>query len=172
LPKTSKIVLLGIEVLTFSDPIKSNVMMTNFLKTYKIFWSQQNMYKNWWLPHLSQCNHLISYKIPTEQNTLFTMTHNCANKIIKLHLKFYMMNQRETSQTPVLVSFRQKNKIVCILRTKLSLVSHNNVGLKRNYRKKVFYFALNFLPWEFLLKKKWISKKPRPPSISLLKLIG
>ena len=23
--------------------------------------------------------------------------------------------------------------------------------LKLNYRKKVFYFALNFLPWEFLL---------------------
>ena len=26
--------------------------------------------------------------------------------------------------------------------------------LKLNYRKKVFYFALNFLPWEFLLIKK------------------
>ena len=26
--------------------------------------------------------------------------------------------------------------------------------LKLNYRKKVFYFALNILPWEFLLIKK------------------
>ena len=26
--------------------------------------------------------------------------------------------------------------------------------IKLNYRKKVFYFALNFLPWEFLLIKK------------------
>ena len=26
--------------------------------------------------------------------------------------------------------------------------------LKLNYNKKVFYFALNFLPWEFLLIKK------------------
>ena len=26
--------------------------------------------------------------------------------------------------------------------------------LKLNYRKKVFYFALNFLPWEILLIKK------------------
>jgi hypothetical protein len=26
--------------------------------------------------------------------------------------------------------------------------------LKLNYRKKVSYFALNFLPWEFLLIKK------------------
>ena len=25
--------------------------------------------------------------------------------------------------------------------------------LKLNYRKKVFYFTLNFLPWEFLLVK-------------------
>ena len=43
--------------------------------------------------------------------------------------------------------------------------------LKLNYRKKVFYFALNFLPWEFLLIKSWISKKLGPPSIQLLKLI-
>ena len=28
------------------------------------------------------------------------------------------------------------------------------VELKLNYRKKVFYFTLNFLPWEFLLIKK------------------
>jgi hypothetical protein len=26
--------------------------------------------------------------------------------------------------------------------------------LKLNYCKKVFYFALNFLPWDFLLIKK------------------
>ena len=26
--------------------------------------------------------------------------------------------------------------------------------LKLNYRMKVFYYALNFLPWEFLLIKK------------------
>ena len=26
--------------------------------------------------------------------------------------------------------------------------------LKLNYRKKVFYFTFNFLPWEFLLIKK------------------
>ena len=30
--------------------------------------------------------------------------------------------------------------------------------LKLNYRKKAFYFALNFLSWQFLLKKSWISK--------------
>jgi hypothetical protein len=28
------------------------------------------------------------------------------------------------------------------------------VHLKLNYSKKVFYFTLNFLPWEFLLIKK------------------
>ena len=34
------------------------------------------------------------------------------------------------------------------------------------------FFALNFLPWEFLLiKKSWKSKKLRPTSIQLLKLI-
>ena len=27
-------------------------------------------------------------------------------------------------------------------------------SVKLNYHKKVFYFALNFLPWEFLLIKK------------------
>ena len=43
--------------------------------------------------------------------------------------------------------------------------------VKLNYCKKVFYFSLNFLPWEFLLIKSWILKKLRPPSIQLLKLI-
>ena len=28
------------------------------------------------------------------------------------------------------------------------------IFLKLNYGKKVFYFALNFLPWEFLSSKK------------------
>ena len=42
--------------------------------------------------------------------------------------------------------------------------------VKLNYRKKVFYFTLNYLPWEFLLIKNWISKKLRPPCIHLLKL--
>ena len=28
------------------------------------------------------------------------------------------------------------------------------LAIKLNYRKKVFYFALNFLHWEFLLIKK------------------
>ena len=32
-------------------------------------------------------------------------------------------------------------------------------ALKLNYRKTVFYFALNFLPWEFLLIKKLDFKK-------------
>ena len=27
-------------------------------------------------------------------------------------------------------------------------------NIKLNYRKKVFYFALNFLPWDFLLIEK------------------
>ena len=31
-------------------------------------------------------------------------------------------------------------------------------------------FALNFLPWDFLLIKSWISKKLVPPYIQLLKL--
>ena len=43
--------------------------------------------------------------------------------------------------------------------------------LKLNYLKKVFYFALNFLPWEFVLIKIWISKKLRPSSLQLLQLI-
>ena len=30
----------------------------------------------------------------------------------------------------------------------------NFFRVKQNYRKKVFYLALNFLPWEFLLVKK------------------
>ena len=33
-------------------------------------------------------------------------------------------------------------------------VQPNPALIKLNYRKKVFYFALNFLPWEFLLIKK------------------
>ena len=33
------------------------------------------------------------------------------------------------------------------------------------------FFALNFLPWEFLLIKKLEIEKLRPPSIQLLKLI-
>ena len=34
--------------------------------------------------------------------------------------------------------------------------SENDIfaDIKLNYRKKVFYFALNFLPWEFSLIKK------------------
>ena len=49
-------------------------------------------------------------------------------------------------------------------------------SLKLNYRKKAFYFALNLLPWDFLLikKKSWISKKLRPPTdfeTDMIKLI-
>ena len=29
----------------------------------------------------------------------------------------------------------------------------------------IFFFALNFLPWEFLSIKNWISKKLRPPDM-------
>ena len=36
-----------------------------------------------------------------------------------------------------------------------ALVSlHARCAIKLNYHKKVLYFALNFLPWEFLLIKK------------------
>ena len=53
-----------------------------------------------------------------------------------------------------------------IIEKKLS----KTLNLKRNYRKKVFYFTLNFLPWEFLLIKKLDFEK-KPASIQLLKLI-
>ena len=42
--------------------------------------------------------------------------------------------------------------------------------LKLNYRKKVFYFALNFLPVNFYQWKSLISKNLRPPSIQFSKL--
>ena len=35
-------------------------------------------------------------------------------------------------------------------------------SLKLNYRKKAFYFALNFLPWDFLLIKKLDFEKTKP----------
>ena len=45
---------------------------------------------------------------------------------------------------------------VPFLKSKVSAckVKQGLYTLKLNYRKKVFYFALNFLPWEFLLMKK------------------
>ena len=41
---------------------------------------------------------------------------------------------------------------LCTLNVKITFLSFWT--LKLNYRKKVFYFSLNFLPWEFLLIKK------------------
>jgi hypothetical protein len=44
--------------------------------------------------------------------------------------------------------------------------------LKLNYRKKVLFFALNFLPWEFLLIKKLeIQKTKATFIISVLKVV-
>ena len=45
----------------------------------------------------------------------------------------------------------------------------NPTSLKLNYRKKVFYFALNFLPWEFLLIKKLDFEKTKPTWYSTFK---
>ena len=41
--------------------------------------------------------------------------------------------------------------------------------IKLNYRKKVFYFALNFLPWEFLLIKRLDFEKTKPSQYSTFK---
>ena len=41
--------------------------------------------------------------------------------------------------------------------------------LKLNYRKKIFYFALNFLPWEFLLIKKLDFKKTKATQYTTFK---
>ena len=45
--------------------------------------------------------------------------------------------------------------IVLLIHERLDITFYSGFSqLKLNYRKKVFYFALNFLPWEFLLIKK------------------
>ena len=41
--------------------------------------------------------------------------------------------------------------------------------LKLNYRKKIFYLALNFLPWEFLLVKKLDFEKTKTPYYATFK---
>ena len=44
--------------------------------------------------------------------------------------------------------------------------------VKLNYRKKVFFFALNFLPWELLLIKKLGFEKTKTTFvISVLKVV-
>ena len=43
------------------------------------------------------------------------------------------------------------------------------VMIKLNYRKKVFYFALNFLPWEFLLIKKLDFEKTKTTEYATFK---
>ena len=45
--------------------------------------------------------------------------------------------------------------IVLLIHERLDITFYSGFSqLKLNYRKKVFYFALNFLLWEFLLIKK------------------
>ena len=41
--------------------------------------------------------------------------------------------------------------------------------IKLNYRKKVFFFALNFLPWEFLLIKKLEIEKTKTTQYTTFK---
>ena len=43
-------------------------------------------------------------------------------------------------------------------------------ALKLNYRNKVFYFALNFLPWEFLLKFMFSKKAAKIDEIFTVNL--
>ena len=41
--------------------------------------------------------------------------------------------------------------------------------IKLNYRKKVFFFTLNFLPWEFLLIKKLDFEKTKTTKYTTFK---
>ena len=44
-----------------------------------------------------------------------------------------------------------------------------NLNLKLNYCKKVFLFALNFFPWEFLLMKKLEIQKTKTTQFTTFK---
>ena len=53
-----------------------------------------------------------------------------------------------------------------------TMSSHaKKLTFKAELQQVGIFFALNFLPWDFLLKKSWKSKQLRPPSKQLLKLI-
>ena len=53
-----------------------------------------------------------------------------------------------------------------------NIIGFLQVNLKLNYRKKVFHFALNFLPWEILLIKKLDFEKTDIIKVILVFLIS
>ena len=84
----------------------------------------------------------------------------------KNHLIDFAWIYKSKSKHAWLISYKygipfEDTKTIMITNKEYSLKIRVTFSLKLNYRKKVFHFTLNFLPWEFLLTKILDLKKTK-----------